>query len=92
MQDSTFLFEINSEDIGISKLVSQLKLLPSLFKLKDNDTIDMWTIIKKFQDMSRNKRFLISEEGNIVKLLLLWQATNAESDSIFSTLKYVKTY
>ena len=92
MQDSTFLFEISSEDIGISKLVSQLKLLPSLFELKDNDTIDMWTIIKKFQDMSRNKRFLISEEGNIVKLLLLWQATNAESDSIFSTLKYVKTY
>ena len=92
MQDSTFLFEINSEDIGISKLVSQLKLLPSLFELKDNDTIDMWTIIKKFQDMSRNKRFLISEVGNIVKLLLLWQATNAESDSIFSTLKYVKTY
>ena len=92
MQDSTFLCEINSEDIGISKLVSQLKLLPSLFKLKDNDTIDMWTIIKKFQDMSRNKRFLISEVGNIVKLLLLWQATNAESDSIFSTLKYVKTY
>ena len=92
MQDSTFLFEINSEDIGISKLVSQLKLLPSLFELKDNDTIDMWTIIKKFQDMSRNKRFLISEVGNIVKLLLLWQATNAESDGIFSTLKYVKTY
>ena len=93
LQDSTFLFEINSEDIGgISKLVSQLKLLPSLFELKDNDTIDMWTIIKKFQDMSRNKRFLISEEGNIVKLLLLWQATNAESDGIFSTLKYVKTY
>ena len=28
-QGSTFLFEINSEDIGISKLKSQLKLLPN---------------------------------------------------------------
>ena len=27
--DSTFLFGINSEDIGISKLGLQLKLLPS---------------------------------------------------------------
>ena len=27
-QDSTFLFEINSEDIGTSRLISQLKLLP----------------------------------------------------------------
>ena len=27
-QNSTFLFEINSEDIGTSKLISQLKLLP----------------------------------------------------------------
>ena len=38
LQDSSFLFEINSEDIGISKLQSQLKLLPSLFELKENDT------------------------------------------------------
>ena len=45
MQDSTFLFDINREDIGISKLVSQLKLLPSLF-----DTIVMSTIIKSLQD------------------------------------------
>ena len=47
LQDSTFC--INSEDIGISKLVSQVKLLPSLFKLKDNDTIVMSTIIKNSQ-------------------------------------------
>ena len=38
-QDNTFLFEINSKDIVISKLLSQLKLLPSLFELKDIDTI-----------------------------------------------------
>ena len=36
---------------GISKLVSQSRLLPSLFELKDNDTIIMKTIIKKLQDM-----------------------------------------
>ena len=30
-----FLFDINNEDIVISKLVSQLKLLPSLIELKD---------------------------------------------------------
>ena len=29
LQGSTLLFEINSEDIDISKLKSQLKLLPS---------------------------------------------------------------
>ena len=45
MQDSTFLFDINSKDIGISKLVLQLKLLPSLI-----DTIVMSTIIKRLQD------------------------------------------
>ena len=36
---------------GINKLVSQSRLLPSLFELKDNDTIIMKTIIKKLQDM-----------------------------------------
>ena len=39
MQDSTSLFEINNEGLAISKLVSQLKLLPSLIELRDNDTI-----------------------------------------------------
>ena len=81
-QGSTFLFETNSEDKGISKLL--LKLLPSLFELKDNDTIVMSTIIKKLQDMSQNRSFLISK---IVRLLLLSQVTNAESEAIFSALK-----
>ena len=36
LQDSTFFKKTNSQDIGISKLVSQLKLLPTLFELKDN--------------------------------------------------------
>ena len=92
MQGSIFLLEINSEGIGISTLVSQLKLLPSLFELTYIDTIDMSTIIKKLQDLSRNRRFLISEVKKIVRLLLLSQATNAESEGIFSTLKRVKTY
>ena len=38
MQDINF-FYIKSEGIVISKLVSQLKLLPSLLELEDNDTI-----------------------------------------------------
>ena len=49
LQDSTFY--INSEDTGISKLVSQVKLLSSLFELKDNDIIFMSTIIKKLPEM-----------------------------------------
>ena len=86
--DST---EINSKDIGINRLVSQLKLLQSLFELKDNDTVEMSTIIKKLRNMSRNRSLFISEVGKIVRLLLLSQATNAESDGIFSALKRVKT-
>ena len=81
-----------SEETDMSKLMSQLKLLPSLFRIKDNGTIDMSTIIKKLQDMSRNRRFLISEVEKIVRLLLLSPATNAESERIFSALKRVKTY
>ena len=60
--DST---EINSKDIGINKLVSQLKLLQSLFELKDNDTVEMSTIIKKLRNMSRNRSLFISEVGKI---------------------------
>ena len=75
-----FFKNINSKDIGISKLVSQLKLLQSLFELKDRGTVVMSTITKKLQDMSRNRSLFISEAGKIVRLLLLSQATNAESD------------
>ena len=86
------MYEISNEGIGTSKLVSQLKLLPSLFKLEDDDTIVMSTIIKKSQDMSRNRSFLISEVRKIVRLLLLLQGTNAKRDSIIFALKRVKTY
>ena len=79
LQDSTFFKKIN-KDIGINKLVSQLKLLPSLFELKE------------LKNTSRSRSLLISEVGKILKLLLLSQATNAESDGIFSALKDVKTY
>ena len=45
----------------------------------------LWApLLKKLQDMSQNKSFLISE---IVRLLLLSQVTNAESEAIFSALK-----
>ena len=50
----------------------------------------MSTAFKKLQDMSQNRSLFISEAGKIVRLLLLSQATNAESDSIFSALKRVK--
>ena len=90
MQDSTFFKNINSKDIGISNLVSQLKLLPSLFELKDNGTGVKSTIIKKLQDRSQNRSLFINEVEKIVRLLLLspWnynvsmlsQFTNTESD------------
>ena len=52
----------------------------------------MSTIIKRLKEMSRNRSLLIGEIGKIVRLLLHSQATNAESDSIFSALKRVKAY
>ena len=42
--------------------------------------------------MSQNKRFLISEGGKIVRLLLFSLDTNVESEGIFSALKRVKTW
>ena len=38
----------------------------SLFELKYDDTIDISTIIEKLKDISRNRRFLISEVEKIV--------------------------
>ena len=83
--------KLTARAMAPGKLVSQLKLLPSLFKLKDDDTIVMSTIIEKSHDMSRNRSFLISEVGKIVSLLLPLQDSNAESDSIIFALKRVKT-
>ena len=48
LQDSTFLFESESEGSGISKLISQLKILTSLFEPKHNGIIVMSTFINKF--------------------------------------------
>ena len=73
LQDSTLLFESNSKDRGFSKLIPQLKTLPSLFEVKDNDTIIMNTIINKLQHISRNRGFLISEVGKIIRFFLLSQ-------------------
>ena len=41
--------------------------------------------------MSQNRSLFISEVGKTVRLFLLSQATNTESDGIFSALKRVKT-
>ena len=38
---------LTARTYDIRKLVSQLKLLPSLFELRENGRIDMSTIIKK---------------------------------------------
>ena len=65
--------------------------MQSSFELKVHDTIVMGTIIKILQDMPRNRSCLISEVGKTVRLLLLSQATNGESNDIFSALKHVKT-
>ena len=89
LQDSNFLFEINSVDIGIS-IVSQSKLLSNLFELKENDSIVYELHYQK--NMSRNRSLLISKVGKIVRLLLLSQATNAKTDGIFFALNRVKTY
>ena len=52
----------------------------------------MTTIIKKSEDMSRKRSYLISEVRKIVRLVLLLQGTNAESSNIIFALKRVKTY
>ena len=44
------------------------------------------------QDMTRNRSFLMSKVGKIIRLLLLSQDTSSETDGIFSALKRVKTY
>ena len=49
-------------------------------------------LIKRLQDMSENRRFLISEVEKTVMLPLLSPATNAKSERIFAALKGVKTY
>ena len=66
MQDSTFY--INSEDIGISKLVSQLKYSQVYLNIKMMTQLLRATLFKKMQD-KESRSTLISEAGNIVRLL-----------------------
>ena len=68
MQDSTFY--INSEDIGISKLVSQLKYSQVYLNIKMMTQLLRATLFKKMQD-KESRSTLISEAGKIVRLLLL---------------------
>ena len=50
----------------------------------------LWApLLKRY---ARNRSLLTTEVGNIVRLLLLSQATDAKTDDIFSALKHVKTY
>ena len=66
MQDSTFY--INSEDIGISKLVSQLKYSQVYLNVKMMTQLLRATLFKKMQD-KESRSTLISEAGKIVRLL-----------------------
>ena len=69
LQGSTFSFDINSEGIVISKLVSQLKLLSSLFELEDNDTIVMSSIRK---DCKVFFTFTSQQMPKVTASFLLW--------------------
>ena len=66
MQDSTFY--INSEDSGISKLVSQLKYSQVYLNIKMMTQLLRATLFKKMQD-KESRSTLISEAGKIVRLL-----------------------
>ena len=66
MQDSTFY--INSEDIGISKLISQLKYSQVYLNIKMMTQLLRATLFKKMQD-KESRSTLISEAGKIVRLL-----------------------
>ena len=64
--------------------------LPLMFKLlKDVSLPSIYAIIEDLRKMSVAKRSLISEVITLIKLLL---ATNAESERIFSTMRSVKSY
>ena len=56
---------------------------------KDNDTIDMGIINKKLQDMSRNRRFLISEVQKIVKVTFTF--TSHRSWALLNRFKQMTT-
>ena len=56
---------------------------------KDNDTIDMGIINKKLQDMSRNRRFLISEVEKIVKVTFTF--TSHRSWALLNRFKQMTT-
>ena len=99
-QDSTFFYLILTMKTVISKLVSPLKLLPSLIELKDNNSIIMSTINKKFPEMWRNRSFLINEVEKIVRFFftftshqmpkvtvsfLPWSAKNQTSGQLCET-------
>ena len=66
--------------------------MPNLIEVEGTDTNDMSTIIKKFQDILRNRLFLINELEKFVKLLLLSQATYTKSEGTFSASDRVKSY
>lgn len=77
------------EDIGMTLLNIQLKLLPNLLKI-DRANANLPTIFEKVRCLSDAQRNFISEVLKLIKLILLVSATNIESERIFQHLKELK--
>ena len=86
-----FLFDINNEDIAISKLVSQLKLL-KVYLNKIMMQLLWAPLLKNCQRYDEIEASLISEVGKIVRFFYFHNPPDVESDDIFSALKRVKRY
>ena len=76
-----FLVDINSKGIVFSKLISQLKLLPSLSEFQDNDTIVISTIRKDCKAFYLHKQTDAKNDGIFsalkhVKAYLGWTKGN----------------
>ena len=84
----TALYE---DDIDMESLRQQLRLLPSILKLESSD-VTISNILTKIRGMSPSKRCLVDQVIELVILILLAPATNAESERCFSAMKRVKNY
>ena len=87
LQDSTFLFEINSEEHWHQKINITVKVIDKFVVCIEVSTppahYEVFLNLKiMIQFMFLDRRFLINEVEKIATLLLLSQATNTESDGI----------
>ena len=75
----TALYE---DDIDMESLRQQLRLLPSILKLESSD-VTISNILTKIRGMSPSKHCLVDQVIELVILILLAPATNAESERLF---------